>query len=89
MLYEVITPINPLSLEDSIAKIETFFAEVHAAGIRPIGIGGDHTIPIPILRGSRFSDHDLEYGYDVGYTIITMDEYEDMGRAEAISYNFV
>jgi len=132
------TPINPLSLEDSIAKIETFFAEVHGAGIRPIGIGGDHTIPIPILRGiarkrpvgmlhidahpdtldelcgtkinhatflrraneeglidpkrivqvglrgSRFSDRDLEYGYDVGYTIITMDEYEEMGRAEAI-----
>jgi guanidinopropionase len=132
------TPINPLSLDDSIAKIETFFSQVHAAGIRPIGIGGDHTIPIPILRGiakdrpvgmlhidahpdtldelcgtrinhatflrraneeglidpkrivqvglrgSRFSDHDLEYGYDVGYTIITMDEYEEMGRAEAI-----
>ena len=132
------TPINPLSLEDSIEKIDLFFSQIHAAGIRPIGIGGDHTIPIPILRGiakdqpvgmlhfdahpdtldelcgtrinhatflrraneeglidpkrivqvglrgSRFSDNDLQYGYDVGFTIITMDEYEEMGRAEAI-----
>lgn len=132
------TPINPLSLEDSVDKIDAFFSRVHDAGIRPIGIGGDHTIPIPILRGiakerpvgmlhfdahpdtldelcgtkinhatflrraneeglidpkriiqvglrgSRFSDDDLQYGYDVGFTLITMDEYEEMGRAEAI-----
>ena len=104
----------------------------------PIAIGGDHTIPLPILRalaadspvgilhfdahadtldelcgdrinhatflrrgheeglvdpkrviqigmrGSRFDDNDIQFGYDVGYTIITMDEYEEMGRAAVI-----
>jgi len=132
------SPINPLNLEHSIELIQGFFEEVHGAGIRPIAIGGDHTIPLPILRaiakdrpvgmlhfdahpdtldelcgtkinhatflrraheeglirpenvvqvglrGSRFSDHDVQYGIDVGFTLITMDDYEDMGRTKAI-----
>ena len=131
-------PVNPLSLERSIELIEGFFAELHAAGIVPIAVGGDHTIPHPILRGiarerpvgvlhfdahpdtldelcgtkinhatflrraheeglveaerviqiglrgSRFSEADPQYGYDVGFTIITMDEYEELGRAAVI-----
>ena len=131
-------PVNPLSLERSVELIEGFFAEVHAAGIVPIAVGGDHTIPHPILRGiararpvgvlhfdahpdtldelcgtkinhatflrrvheeglveaerviqiglrgSRFSEEDPQYGYDVGFTIITMDDYEAMGRAAVI-----
>jgi len=131
-------PVNPLSLDRSIDMIEAFFAEVHAADILPIAVGGDHTIPVPILRGiardapvgvlhfdahpdtldelcgtrinhatflrrvyeeglvdakrviqiglrgSRFSADDLAFGYDVGYTIVTMDEYEEMGRAAVI-----
>jgi hypothetical protein len=36
------------------------------------------------LRGSRFGDDDVKFGYDVGYTIITLDEYEEMGRKSAI-----
>jgi len=43
-------PVNPLDKDDSIARIETFFGEVKAAGVRPIAIGGDHTVPLPILR---------------------------------------
>ncbi len=43
-------PVNPLSLERSIEMIEDYFGQVHAAGIVPIAIGGDHTIPLPILR---------------------------------------
>ncbi len=132
-------PVNPLDKDDSIQKIQAFFESLRHAGIRPIAVGGDHTIPIPIirglnagepfgilqidshadtldemcgtkinhatfmrrayeeklidparvvqigLRGSRFSDHDIQFGYDVGYTIITMDEYEDMGRGAAIT----
>ena len=131
-------PVNPMSKDESIAMIEGFFADLHANTIIPIAIGGDHTIPLPILRalakdqpvgvlhfdahadtldalcgdqvnhatflrrgheeglvdagrviqigmrGSRFDEHDIQYGYDVGYTIITMDEYEDMGRAAVI-----
>ncbi len=132
-------PVNPMDKDRSIAMIEGFFAELTGAGIVPIAIGGDHTIPLPILRalakerpvgvlhfdahadtldqlcgdrinhatflrrgheeglvdarrvvqiglrGSRFDAHDVQYGYDVGYTLITMDEYEEMGRAAAIA----
>jgi guanidinopropionase len=131
-------PVNPMNKDRSIEMIEGFFAELTGAGIVPIAIGGDHTIPLPILRalakarpvgvlhfdahadtldtlcgdrinhatflrrgheeglvdarrvvqiglrGSRFDAHDVQYGYDVGYTLITMDEYEEMGRAAAI-----
>ncbi len=131
-------PVNPMNKDHSIEMIEGFFAELVGAGIVPIAIGGDHTIPLPILRalakdrpvgvlhfdahadtldelcgskinhatfmrrgheeglvdakrviqvglrGSRFDEHDIQYGYDVGYSIITMDEYEAMGRAAAI-----
>ena len=44
-------PINPLNKDESIANIETYFADLKAKNIRPIAIGGDHTIPTPILRG--------------------------------------
>jgi guanidinopropionase len=131
-------PVNPMNKDRSIEMIEGFFAELVGAGIVPIAIGGDHTIPLPILRalakdrpvgvlhfdahadtldelwgskinhatfmrrgheeglvdakrviqvglrGSRFDENDIQYGYDVGYAIITMDEYEAMGRAAAI-----
>jgi guanidinopropionase len=108
-------------------------------GIRPIAIGGDHTIPTPILRGiarrepvgilhidahgdtldelcgtkvnhatfmrrvleeelidpkrvvqvgmrgSRFSSEDIAFGYQAGYTIITFDEFEAMGREKVLA----
>jgi agmatinase len=131
-------PINPMSKDKSIDQIQEFFEVLSDTGITPIAIGGDHTIPLPILRalskdqplgilhvdahadtldelfgdkinhatflrraaeegivdpgrviqiglrGSRFDENDIQYGYDVGYSIITMDEYEEMGRAAAI-----
>lgn len=131
-------PVNPLSLEKSVALIEEHYRTLHRSGIRPLSIGGDHTIPLPILRGiaserpvgvlqidahpdtldelcdtrvnhatfmrrateeglidprrvvqiglrgSRFSEADIQYGYDAGYTLITFDEYEEMGRERAI-----
>ncbi len=131
-------PINPMSKDKSVANIQKFFEDLRTAGIIPIAVGGDHTIPLPILRalakdrpvgilhidahadtldelcgdrinhatflrrareeglveaerviqiglrGSRFSPDDIQYGYDVGYSIITMDEYEEMGRAAVI-----
>ena len=131
-------PINPMSKDGSIDQIEAFIAQMRTLNIVPIAVGGDHTIPLPILRalagdypvgilhfdahadtldqicgdkinhatfmrrgyeeglidpkrvvqvgmrGSRFTADDIQYGYDVGYRIITMDEYEDMGRAEVI-----
>jgi len=38
------------SLPDSIADIEAFFTKIAAAGVKPITIGGDHSISYPILR---------------------------------------
>jgi guanidinobutyrase len=43
-------PINTYSLEKSLAIISGFYDEVLAAGCRPLTIGGDHTIALPILR---------------------------------------
>lgn len=137
-------PINPMSKDVSIAQIQGFFEQVRDAGIVPIAVGGDHTIPLPIiralaapraqggagplgilhfdahadtldqlcgdrinhatfmrrgveeglidparviqlgLRGSRFTPEDIQYGYDAGFHIVTMDEYEELGRAETI-----
>ncbi len=42
--------INTYSLEKSLAIISGFYQEVLAAGCRPLSIGGDHTIALPILR---------------------------------------
>ncbi|MCP5080782.1 MAG: agmatinase [Alphaproteobacteria bacterium] len=131
-------PVNPMNKDESIDKIEAFFAEMKAADIRPIAIGGDHTVPLPVmralakdapvgilqfdahadildelcgakvnhatimrrgveeglidpsrvvqlgLRGSRFGDDDIRFGQDAGFRCITIDEYEDLGRAETI-----
>jgi len=131
-------PVNALDLDGSIAAIQRFFERVHAAGAVAIAVGGDHTIPIPILRaiardrpvgvvhfdahadtldellgtrinhattfrrgvedgtidpkrtiqiglrGSRFGDDDLKFGHDVGMRVVTMDDYEEMGRAAVI-----
>ncbi|RXZ45610.1 agmatinase [Crenobacter cavernae] len=41
---------NPYNLLDSIARIEAAFDEIIASGCRPISLGGDHTIALPILR---------------------------------------
>jgi guanidinopropionase len=36
------------------------------------------------LRGTRFADDDIQYGYDVGMRIITMDDFEELGRKTVI-----
>ena len=43
-------PVNPLNKDQSIQLIEEFFCDLRSKGIVPIAIGGDHTIPLPILR---------------------------------------
>lgn len=131
-------PVNPMKLDASIQMITDFFANLKAMNIRPVTIGGDHTIPTPILRalakdgpvgllqidshadvldemcdtkvnhatfmrraheeglidpartvqlglrGSRFVPEDIQYGHDAGFTVLTMDDYEDIGRAATI-----
>jgi guanidinobutyrase len=43
-------PINTYSLEKSLKIITAFYDEVLAANCRPLTLGGDHTIALPILR---------------------------------------
>nr|MCU0817608.1 arginase family protein [Cypionkella sp.] len=43
-------PPNPADLMDSLARMERFYTEVRAAGIRPLTAGGDHLCSLPILR---------------------------------------
>ena len=38
------------SLPDSMADIEAFYTKLHAAGVIPVSVGGDHSISYPILR---------------------------------------
>lgn len=41
---------NPADIIDSMARITEFYAQVAAAGIRPMTAGGDHLTSLPILR---------------------------------------
>lgn len=43
-------PLNTFNLADSIAIIEKFYDEVVSSGAKPLSIGGDHTVTLPILR---------------------------------------
>ena len=37
-------------LEKHVAEIEAYYRKVHAAGVRPVSAGGDHSITYPIFR---------------------------------------
>ncbi|MBA4707716.1 agmatinase [Aquitalea aquatica] len=41
---------NPFNIHDSIQRIEAAYQQIVANGCRPITLGGDHTIALPILR---------------------------------------
>jgi guanidinopropionase len=131
-------PLNTFNLQKSMGIIEKFYDGIVAHGAKPLTLGGDHTITLPILRGlfkgepfgavhfdahadtldtylgtkinhatpfrrlveegildpkrtiqiglrgTRFGDDDIQYGYDVGMRIVTMDDFEEMGRKEVI-----
>ncbi len=44
------TPVNPVDLMDSLARITAFYRTVHRAGVAPLSVGGDHLVSLPILR---------------------------------------
>jgi guanidinopropionase len=44
------TSVNPADVQDSLARITTFYERVHAKGILPMSFGGDHLVSLPILR---------------------------------------
>jgi len=41
---------NRFDLEMHVAEIEAYYRKVHAAGVRPVSAGGDHSITYPIFR---------------------------------------
>src|SRR5919197_962169 len=43
-------PVNPIDLMDTLARIEQFYAKIHAAGALPLSAGGDHLVTLPIYR---------------------------------------
>jgi len=42
--------VNPINVDDTLARVERFFAAIHAAGAAPLSAGGDHLITLPIMR---------------------------------------
>jgi len=41
---------RPFELQGALAEITAFFATVHAAGVTPLSVGGDHSISLAVLR---------------------------------------
>lgn len=44
-------PISIYSLEETLANTTSFVKRLVDAGVRPLAIGGDHVVPLPVLRG--------------------------------------
>src|SRR5258708_11323558 len=42
--------VNPIDLQDSLKRVEAFYARLHAAGAAPLSAGRDHLVTLPILR---------------------------------------
>jgi guanidinopropionase len=132
-------PVNPLDAPASLERMETFFTRLNGLGAVPLVVGGDHTVPLPVLRGiarrapvgvvqfdahpdtldslqgsrmnhattfrrafeeglidparsiqiglrgPQFSRDDAAGSRELGIRVITMDEYEEMGRAAVIA----
>jgi guanidinopropionase len=127
-------PTDPLDVVRSVAMIQEFCEEIAAIGAAPVAMGGDHTVPLPVLRaiararpvgliqfdahgdvfddfmgskinhatfvrrgieegliepgrsiqiglrGTRYGTADLDYSRAVGIRVVTIDDYEDLGR---------
>jgi len=132
-------PTDPLEVVRSVALIEGFFGRIHAAGAAPVVMGGDHTVPLPVLRaiarerpvglvqfdahgdvfdefmgsrinhatfvrrgieeglieprrsiqiglrGTRYGTDDLDYSHAAGIRVVTIDDYEQIGRDGVIA----
>ena len=44
-------PVNPINLDDTLARAGDFYRRIHEAGATPLTAGGDHLGTLPILRG--------------------------------------
>ena len=64
-------PIDLMDPGKSIRDATDFFARVAEAGASPLGIGGDHTVTLPIMRGMA------QGGVDVPFGMIHFDAHPD------------
>lgn len=83
------TPVGVLQFDSHADIQDVFFGtkDNHASVMRRAheeGIIDPRRVVQLGLRGTRFGDDDIQYGIDAGFTAITYDEYEEMGRAAAI-----
>lgn len=130
--------VHVYDLEETIKRTVEFVRRMRLNGVAPLAIGGDHVVPLAVmrglfdgkpmgllqidshpdtndvfydsrenhatairrlheegiidpqrvvqlgLRGTQFSSDDAQYGREVGFTIITMDDFELMGRQAVI-----
>nr|WP_246777079.1 agmatinase [Microvirga sp. VF16] len=45
------TPVHPLSTDASLEIITDWFNQIRDCSVRPLVLGGDHTLSLPVLRG--------------------------------------
>ncbi len=46
-------PVNPVDVVGTHERVVEYFSEVAAAGAAPLVVGGDHTVPLLVLRGLK------------------------------------
>ena len=55
-------PVNPMNVDGTLQRITDFFGDLARQGVVPLSMGGDHTIPLPILRGLAKGGIDMPLG---------------------------
>ena len=71
---------NPVSVDDTLVRVENFYRELAMAGIVPLTLGGDHLISLPVLRGLRSREPRLG--------MIHFDSHTDLFRSYFGGYRF-
>ena len=64
-------PVNPLSIDETLASVHAYYASLSAQGVLPLTAGGDHLIALPILRA-------VAAKHPVG--LIQFDSHTDLGE---------
>jgi guanidinopropionase len=44
------TPVNPVDLEDTLARVQRFVEQLHEKNMIPLAAGGDHLVTLPVMR---------------------------------------
>lgn len=67
-------PVNPMSKSETLANIESFGADVFAAGAATLAAGGDHLTTLPLLRAAAATHGPLG--------LVQFDAHMDLGEAQ-------